>query len=106
MPIRHEFVLKTVVRSSDNITPTETIYNNLSDLRKDSIITAKGQDASFEILVVMKGNAIVTDYLDIEGELTDFQTKKAGALHADATDTIKSSAGPGGRIKLRFVIKT
>jgi hypothetical protein len=106
MPIKHEWVLKTIVNSSENIEPTETLYSKLKALRVDAASIIETMDVSFEILVKMENNAITINELYMEGNLTDVQKRIANELHVESTGIISQSAGPGGRIKLEFILKS
>jgi len=105
MPIKHEFVFKTIANCSDNIEPTELVLQKFLELRKDATTLVGKRDVRFEILVKMVRNEIIIDQLDTDGELTDFQLKTAKILHEEATSIIRKSAGPGGKIKLKFVLR-
>jgi hypothetical protein len=106
MPIKYKWILKTIVNSSDNIDPTEAIYNSFRTLRANATTITESVDVSFEINVKMEDNVITVDDLDVEGTLTSIQLNIAKELSAEANQIIKQSAGPGGRIKLKFILRS
>lgn len=105
MPIKLTFVLKTIVKGSDNITPTDNILKDLTELRTDSLITPSAGENGFEIWVKKVKGIITVDTMDITGKLTEIQTKLGNNIHEEASDLIKSASGDDERIKIIFVIK-
>lgn len=105
MPIKHKFIIKTVVNPSDNLEPTDGVLAILAELRKGALDTKDGLYIRIEILVKKKGAEITVDSLDTEGELTAAQKVAAESLHKDAYAQVKGN-GEDGKVKIVFMIDT
>jgi len=105
MPIKHKFILKTVVNPSENLEPTTGVLAILAELRKGALDTKDGLYIRIEILVKKKGGAITVDSTDIEGELTAAQKLAAESLHKDAYGQVKGH-GEDGKVKIVFMVDT
>jgi hypothetical protein len=104
MPIKYQFILKTVVRGSENIETPASILKQLNELKLAAVQDDSTQDAGFEILVSKKGG-VISDDLYTEGKLTDTQSKIAQSILSIAKETIKSAPGDDEKIKIKFTIK-
>ncbi len=104
MPVKHQFIFKTVVRGSDNVTPTELLITTLGDLKRDACNETKG-DVEMEINVVMENNVITVNDMDVDGTPNSVQTKGFKVLHEQALKSVNNSGGPEGRIKVKFIFK-
>jgi len=105
MPIKLKYVLKNIVNTSDNIEETELILTLFRELNADAVTITEKVDVSFEILVKMVDGVITVDELDTDGELSILQMKKANKMHAEASNIVRQSNGPGAKIKLKYVLK-
>ena len=105
MPIKFNFVLKTIIRGSNNVTPTTKMLSDLTDLRANSLITPSAGENGFEILVKKERGVMTVDTIDITGKLTEVQTKLSSNLHTEATNLIKTGSGDDERIKIVFILK-
>jgi hypothetical protein len=103
MPIKHEFLMKTIVRGSDNITTPASIEKELNVLRANAVSDTGTQDGRFEVLVTKK-NGVMTDDLSTEGKLTDAQNIAAKTILGEAIAVVKA-ASDDGKLRIKFVLK-
>lgn len=104
MPIKYQFILKTVVRGSENIETPASILKQLNELKLAAVQDDSTQDAGFEVLVSKKGG-VISDDLYTEGKLTPAQSKTAQNILVVAIETIKAASGDDEKIKIKFTIK-
>jgi hypothetical protein len=100
---RFEFLLKEVVKSTDNVKIPQSIYDELAYLRK-TIITETGIDGSFLVVVIKKGN-VITDDLEIVGKLAPVQIETANVILKQAIEAVKGNGDDKGKVKVRYVAK-
>ena len=105
MPIKHKFIVKTVVNASEKLDATTDMLATLADLRKGALDTKEGLYIRIEILVKKKDGVIIVDSLDTEGELTATQKEAAAKLQKD-TYTLVKGHGEDGKVKLVFLVDT
>jgi len=105
MPIKHEFIFKTVVRGSSNIETPTTITSELETLKKDAFNSTQTSDAKF-IILIQKTRGVVSDGgIDIEGKLSPTQEKSASVIHDLALKAVTGNGDDKGKIKIVFVFK-
>ena len=104
MPIKHAFVLKTVVRGSETITTPASILKELKNLRVTTENDPTSQEGEFEILVTKK-DGIISEDLYTEGKLTPNQSKIANTILSQAIAAVKAAAGDDEKLKIKFVVK-
>ena len=105
MPIKHEFVFKTVVRASNNVEVPTVITNELESLKKDAFNSTGSSDAKFTILIQKKKGVIYDGGIDIEGKLSPTQEKSASVIHENALKAVTGNGDDNGKIKIVFVVK-
>jgi len=105
MPIKHEFVFKTIVRGSNNIETPTTITNELESLKKDAFNSTQPSDGKFTILIQKTGGVVSDGGIDIEGKLTPAQEKSATIIHDAALKAVTGNGDDKGKIKIVFVVK-
>jgi len=99
---RFEFTLKEVVKSTDNVKVPQTIYDELSNLRKLAI-TETNINGSF-LIVVLKKNNVITDDLEILGKLSVIEIEKANVILKQAIEAVKGNGDDKGKIKVKYVV--
>lgn len=105
MPIKHEFVFKTIVRSSNNVTVPEKIITELDALKKEAFSHTGSNDSSFTILIQKEAGVISDGGIDSEGKLSASQEAAAKSIHTLSLEAVKGNGEDGGKIKTVFVFK-
>jgi hypothetical protein len=103
MPIKNVFIIKTVVRGSEDIAIPDSINKELKALRIAAENDSTPQDGEFEILVTRNDGKVSSD-LYTEGKLTDAQTKTAKTILEQAVAAVKAAADDE-KIKVKFIIQ-
>ena len=102
MPIKHIFILKTVVRGSDNIETPSSILKELKALRSAVESNDSPQVGEFEILASKK-EGVISDDLYTEGKLTEDQNNAAKSILKQAIDAV-TNAPEDGKLKIKFEV--
>lgn len=105
MPIKHEFVFKTIVRASNNVTVPTEITNDLTGLKKQAFNSSTPSDASFTILIQKTGGVVSDGGIDIEGKLSDAEMAVAKNIHGLSLKAVSGNGDDNGKIKTVFVFK-
>jgi len=98
-----EFLLREVVKSTSNVKVPQSIYDELSYLRKD-IIKETNIDGSFLIIVIKKDN-VINDDLEITGKLAPIQIETANVIYKQAIEAVKGNGDDNGKMRVKYVAK-
>lgn len=105
MPIKHEFVFKTIVRGSKNVETPTTITNELASLKKEAFNSTVASDAKFTVLIQKRSGVIYDGGIDVEGKLNTLQESAAKNIHTSALKAVTGNGDDKGKIKVVFVVK-